>query len=78
MFTFLIQGFLKVNRDEMFIEFCLIEKKTWQCYFLFIFCDICINLSTFSALKIGCNCCIRVKWIVMDDFEEIFPRKNVR
>jgi hypothetical protein len=30
-------------------------------------------------LKVACYCYIRVKWIAMDDdFQEIFPSKNVR
>jgi hypothetical protein len=62
----------------MLIGFYLIEKKNiaalFSVYFLQYFCQ----LPTLSALKIACYFYIRVKWIIMADFEEIFPRKNVR
>jgi hypothetical protein len=53
----------------MLMGFCLSEIKNiavlFSVYFLPHFCQ----LSKLTALKVACYCYIRVKWIVMDEFE---------
>jgi hypothetical protein len=69
MFTFIIQVFLKINQHKMLMGVCLSEIKNiaglFSVYSLPHFCQ----LSKLTALKVACYCNIRVKWIVMDEFE---------
>jgi hypothetical protein len=66
---FLFKFFLKINQHKMLMGFCLSEIKNipvlFSVYSLPHFCQ----LSKLTALKVACYCYIRVKWIVMDEFE---------
>jgi hypothetical protein len=75
MLTFLIQVFLKINQHKMLMGFCLIELKNIAVLFSVY---SLLFLSVINVKCFACYCYIRVKWIVMDEFEEIFQLKNVR
>jgi hypothetical protein len=69
MFTSLIHVFLKINQHKMLMGFCISEIKNIAMLFSVYFLPHFYQLSKLTALKVAGYCYIRVKWIVMDEFE---------